>query len=177
MATETVHTTAATTAANTAASTAANLYAEQAADTNEIQVVVFRLGPELYGVDIGTVMEINTMQKITPVPRAPADVRGIMNLRGRIVTVVDLRSRLGLTEAEDTRDTRIMVVECDGAMVGCLVDAVQEVLTLPESIIEPAEAVTTLSVEYLHGIAKLERGLVALVDLRQVLSDYLQAAS
>lgn len=142
----------------------------------ELQTVVFRLGSELYGVDIGTVREINTLQKITPVPRAPGDVRGIMNLRGRIVTVIDLRTRLGLTEAEDTRDTRIMVVETDGAMVGCLVDAVHEVLTVSDEVIEPAETVNSLAAEYLHGIAKRDEDLIALIDLRKVLADFLEAA-
>lgn len=143
----------------------------------ELQAVVFRLGTELYGADIGTVREINTLQQITPVPRAPRDVRGIMNLRGRVITVIDLRKRLGLEEAQDTRDTRIMVVEADGAMVGCLVDAVQEVLTLPDEVIEPAEAVTTHLDADLHGIAKRGDDLIALIDLRKLLSEYLEAAS
>lgn len=142
----------------------------------DMQTVVFRLGDELYGIDIGTVREIDTLQKITPVPRAQRDVRGIMNLRGRIVTVIDLRTRLGLTEAEDTRDTRIMVVEADGTMVGCLVDAVHEVLTIAEASIEPAEAVNALAADYLHGIAKHGDDLVALIDLRKVLADFLEEA-
>lgn len=142
----------------------------------EIQAVVFRLGSELYGADIGTVREINTLQQITPVPRAPRDVRGIMNLRGRIITVIDLRKRLGMTETQDTRDTRIMVVEADGAMVGCLVDAVQEVLTVPADAIEPAEAVTTQAGADLYGIAKREGDLIGLIDLRKLLGDFLQAA-
>lgn len=142
----------------------------------ELQTVVFRLDTELYGAEISTVREINTLQKITPVPRSPRDVRGIMNLRGRVITVIDLRTRLGLPSSDDTRDTRIMVVEADGAMVGCLVDAVQEVLTVSTDAIEPAEAVTGLAAAYLNGIVRQGENLIALIDLRQVLADYLQAA-
>lgn len=148
-----------------------------AAHAEELQIVVFRLGTELYGVDIGTVMEINTLQKITPVPRAPQDVRGIINLRGRVITVVDLRTRLGLPDDNDTRDTRIMVVEAAETTVGCLVDAVQEVVTLSTDTIEPAESVSSLAADYLYGIAKREHDLIALIDLRQVLADFLEAAN
>ena len=132
-------------------------------------MVVFQLARESYGVEITTVREIITMQPVTPVPRAPAHVRGIINLRGRVIPVVDLRKLLGLAESETGRDTRIMVVEVESRTVGCIVDAVKEVLTINDEVVEPPTGATGADGAYLEGIAKLGDNLVILVNLVKVL--------
>src|SRR6267154_1722021 len=92
------------------------------------QLVVVQLGAELYGVDIACVHEIVRMQTVTRVPRAPAFVEGVINLRGKVTPVIDLRHRFNLPAAEHTRASRIVVVEIGDQVVGLIVDAVSEVL-------------------------------------------------
>ena len=137
----------------------------------ETQLVVFDLASEYYGVDIGDVREIIRMQSVTRVPGAPEFVEGVINLRGRVVPVVDLRKRLKLNVNEQTKESRIVVVDISGRDVGVIVDAVTEVLRIPLSSIEPPSSMVTNSdSDYLRGIAKLESKLVILLDLNKVLS-------
>jgi purine-binding chemotaxis protein CheW len=134
--------------------------------TGELQIVVFELGAERYGVDIATVYEIIRHQPITAVPRAPAFVEGIINLRGRIVPVVDLRARLGLATSDMTKATRIVVAETAGTRVGLIVDGVSEVLIVPSDAIEPTpEVAVGAEAAYLRGIAKLGERLIILLAL------------
>ncbi len=138
----------------------------------EMQLVVFDLAGEAYGVDIGSVREIIRMQEITAVPRAPDFVEGVINLRGRVIPVVDLRKRFGLHVAEQSKDNRIVVVDVDGQDIGVVVDAVAEVLRVTADLIEPPSSViTTADSEYLLGIAMLETRLIILLDLDRVLSE------
>ncbi len=133
---------------------------------SELQVVVFDLGPERYGLDIAEVYEIIRHQSITAVPRAPSFVRGVINLRGRIIPVVDLHERFGLSATAVTKASRIVVVEASGTRVGLEVDAVSEVLMVAESSVEPTPEVAAGSdAAYLRGIAKLGDQLVILLDL------------
>lgn len=112
--------------------------AEETATTqSEQQLVVFDLAQEAYGVDIGTVREIIRMQDVTSVPHRPDYVSGVINLRGRITPVVDLRKRFDLSDLEITRDSRIVVVDIDGDDIGMIVDAVTEVLRISTTQIEP----------------------------------------
>jgi purine-binding chemotaxis protein CheW len=144
---------------------------EQINALNETQLVVFDLAAEYYGVDIGDVREIMRMQTITRVPGAPPSVEGVINLRGRVVPVIDLRKRLKLQVGEQTKDSRIVVVNTSGQDIGVIVDAVTEVLRIPLSSIEPPSSMVTGSdSDYLRGIAKLEAKLVILLDLNRVLS-------
>ncbi len=137
----------------------------------EKQLVVFDLADEGYGVDIGSVREIIRMQEITKVPRAPDFVEGVINLRGRVIPVIDLRKRFGFETTEMTKDTRIVVVDIGGQDIGVVVDAVTEVLRLSADKVEPASSViTTVDSEYLLGICKLEERLIILLDLQQALS-------
>jgi purine-binding chemotaxis protein CheW len=137
----------------------------------ERQLVVFQLGAELYGVDIARVHEIIRLQAITRVPRAPKFVEGVINLRGKVIPVVDLRRRFGLPTAEHTRATRIVVVEIGDQVVGIIVDSVSEVLRINTSTVEPPSPVVAgIDSEYLHGIAKLPERLVILLDLDRVLA-------
>ncbi|MBC7344324.1 MAG: chemotaxis protein CheW [Clostridia bacterium] len=136
----------------------------------EEQLVVFELCRETYGVDISSVHEIIRMQAITRVPGTPAFVEGVINLRGRIVPVIDLHKRFGLPPGEETQDSRIMVVEISGVTVGMIVDSVSEVLRLPVSNIEPPPPVVTgVDVAYLRGVGKWEDRLIILLDLEKVL--------
>ncbi len=138
---------------------------------SEKQLVVFDLADEGYGVDIGSVREIIRMQEITKVPSAPDFVEGVINLRGRVIPVIDLRKRFGFEVTEMTKDTRIVVVDIGGQDIGVVVDAVTEVLRLSADKVEPASSViTTVDSEYLLGIAKLEERLIILLDLQQALS-------
>ena len=137
---------------------------------SEKQLVVFDLANEVYGMDIGVVLEIIRMQEITKVPRTPEFVEGIINLRGKIIPVVDLRKRFSLPVTDETADNRIVVVDIDGQGIGMVVDAVAEVIRISTGSIEPpSEAITTQESDYLLGIAKLEDRLIILLDMNKLL--------
>ena len=141
-------------------------------EANELQLVVFDLAEETYGVDIGSVREIIRIQEITKVPRTPDYVEGVINLRGKVIPVIDLRRKFGFKKAEVTKDTRIVVVDISGNDIGVVVDAVTEVLRLSSDAVEPPSGViTTADSDYLLGIAKLESRLVILLDLQKALSN------
>lgn len=138
----------------------------------EEHLVIFTLDNEHYGVDISEVWEINTMLDITRVPQAPDFIEGVINLRGQIVPVMDLRKRLGLPARTYGRDTRIMVIQTMGNRLGLIVDSVREVVKVPQDVIEPPSQLTTLIKDtYLRGIAKQERYLIILLDVHRLLSE------
>ncbi len=142
-----------------------------AGGSDERQLVVFQLAAELYGVEISRVHEIIRLQSVTRVPRAPAFVEGVINLRGKVIPVVDLRRRFSLPLSENTRASRIVVVEIGDQVVGIIVDAVSEVLRVNTGVIEPPSPVVAgIDSEYLEGIAKLTDRLVILLDLDRVLA-------
>ncbi len=135
----------------------------------ERQLVVFDLANEAYGVDIMAVQSIIRMQPITKVPRTMHYVEGVINLRGTVIPVVDLRKRFSLIVTEESKDSRIVVVDINGQEVGMIVDAVTEVLRVSGDAIEPPSSVISgADSAYLLGIAKLEEKLVILLDLDQV---------
>jgi purine-binding chemotaxis protein CheW len=137
----------------------------------EHQLVVFELANEYYGVDISGVESIIKLQEITAVPHAPDFVEGVTNLRGTVLPVIDLRRRFNLPAADHDNDTRIVVVDVDGSKVGMIVDAVTEVLRVPDEAIEPpSPLVVTVNSAFITGIAKMEHRLVILIDLGRVLS-------
>lgn len=142
----------------------------------EVQLVVFGLADESYGVHVLAVEEIIRLQEITAIPHAPDFVEGVINLRGRVIPVLDLRKRFGLPPAEATKSTRIVVVEASGMTVGLVVDSVDEVRNLPTETIEPpSPIVTTVDSDFLMGVGKLPAGggqeqLVILLDLDRVTS-------
>jgi purine-binding chemotaxis protein CheW len=134
--------------------------------SGELQIVVCELADEHYGLDIAKVFEIIRHQPITPVPRAPMFVKCVINLRGRIIPVVDLRGRFGMSEVEPTKETRIVVAESAATRVGLIVDSVSEVLLLPAESVEATPGVAAgADAEYLRGIAKLGDRLVLLLEL------------
>lgn len=135
------------------------------------QFVRFMVGRESFGVKIGMVQEIVTVPEITRVPDTPDFIEGIINLRGKIVSVVDLRKKLKFDGAERNKKNRILVTELDGKVAGLIVDEVSEVLKLdPDSIEPPPEMVTAGGVEYITGVAKVEENLIILLDLTRVLN-------
>ena len=135
-------------------------------------IAVVKLAGEYYGITAEQLREIVRMQEITEVPNAPAHVEGVINLRGRIVPVVDLRKRFTLSVGERNRDNRILVVDIGGHDIGVVVDAVTEVLRISSDSVEPPSAViTTADSVYLLGIVKLEGRLVILLDLEKVLTE------
>ncbi len=136
-----------------------------------IQLVSFKLGKEEFGVDILKVQEINRMLEITEIPNSPEFVEGIVNLRGRIIPVIDLKKRLSLPIKEHDNSTRIIVVELQGKTVGFIVDEVSEVLRIESNITEPPpEMVAGINSDYITAVAKLEDKLLILLDLNKVLS-------
>ncbi len=145
--------------------------AEQNEMSGETQLVVFDLAGEYYGVDIGDVREIIRMQTVTRVPGAPLYVEGVINLRGQVIPVVDLRKKLNLTVSEQTAESRIVWLTIKGQDVGVIVDAVTEVLRIPLTSVEPPSSmVSDIDTDYLRGIAKLETRLIILLDLTKVLA-------
>ena len=121
---------------------------------------------EAYGLNVLKIREIIRLQKITPVPQMPAFVKGVINLRGRIIPVVDLRGRFRMPEVQPTKETRIVVAESSSTRVGLIVDGVSEVLLLPADSVEATPGVASGDdAEYLRGIAKLGDRLVLLLEL------------
>ena len=141
------------------------------------QLVVFDLSDEAYGIDIGAVRSIIRMQEITNVPRAPEFVDGVINLRGKVIPVVDLHRRFGLPSTEQTKDSRVVAVDINGQDIGMVVDAVTEVMRIPVSSVEPPSSVIiTDDSDYLMGIAKVDDRLIILLELERVFSEEDRAA-
>lgn len=134
-------------------------------------LATFFLDREEYGVDVRLVQEIRRVTEITQVPRAPDFIKGVINLRGRIIPVIDLKKKLGLGEVIVGKVSRIVVVTLKGRLLGLLVDGASQVLKVKVSSIEPApEEVVQKGGDYLRGVAKLEKRLIILVDLATVLA-------
>ena len=141
----------------------------RATDNESTQFVSFRVGDEEYAVNILQVQEINRVSEITRVPQAPTYVEGVINLRGTVLPVVNLRTRFNLEATASGKDTRVMVVDLNGKVLGRIVDEVCEVLRLESDSIEPApDIVTGIGTEYITGVARLEEKLVIMLDLHKV---------
>jgi purine-binding chemotaxis protein CheW len=142
----------------------------KAAEATE-HLATFFLSREEYGVDVRLVQEIIRVAEITPVPRAPASIKGVINLRGRIIPVIDLKRKLGLGDVTPDRRARIVVVKLRDRLVGLLVDAASQVLKVPVSTIDPApDAVVEIDADFIRGVAKLKDRLIILMDLQKILS-------
>lgn len=136
----------------------------------DVQIVGFRVGEETFGVPIALVHEIVRVPEITAVPEAPHCVEGVINLRGKIISVVDLRKRFAEKQIRDGKKNRILVAEIEGKLVGLIVDAASEVLKISPSDIEPPPNVFEESdVNYVTGVGKLHGRLVIMVDLSKIL--------
>jgi purine-binding chemotaxis protein CheW len=138
---------------------------------DNLQAVVFRLGDEEFGIDITQVREIDKLVRVTRVPRVPSFVEGIINLRGQLVPVLDLRTRLGLRHEAPPKSARIVVAEIEGRTFGMIVDEVREVVRIPgEQIVESHVVLEGLATEYVGAVAKIEERLIILLDVAKVLA-------
>lgn len=138
------------------------------ADTQ--QIVVFALDGNEFGIDIGQVREIDRLVPITRVPRVPAHVEGIINLRGQLVPVVDLRTRLGMPHAAPAKSARIIVAEIGSRSIGMIVDEVREVVRIPLDQIAQSEGVLEgLANEFVGALGRLDERLIILLDVEKVL--------
>ena len=136
-----------------------------------LQLVSFKIGDEEFGVDILSVQEINRMSQITKVPNTSDFIEGVINLRGRVIPVMDLRVKLGMPRKEHGKNTRIVVVELRGQTIGFIVDEVSEVLRISKDITEaPPEMVGGMNSDYITSIGKLEDRLLILLDLEKIVS-------
>ena len=151
--------------ANSAANT-------KASDDPVLQWVTFRLAGETYGINVMQVQEVLRYSEIAPVPGAPAYVLGIINLRGNVVTVIDTRHRFGLTSGEVNDNTRIVIIEAEGHVVGIMVDSVSEVVYLRQSEVETAPNVgNDESAKFIQGVCHKNGELLILIELNKLLTD------
>jgi purine-binding chemotaxis protein CheW len=141
-------------------------------DSDILQLVTFKLENEEFGVDILKVQEIMRTVEITRIPNAPEFVEGVINLRGKIIPIVDLRKRLGFRSKEWDPRTRIIVVELDGLTIGFVVDSVSEVLRIPRDTIEPPPSIVSgIESDYIEGVGKTGERLLLLLELGNVLKE------
>jgi purine-binding chemotaxis protein CheW len=135
-----------------------------------LQLVSFNIGDEEFGVDILQVQEINRMLEVTRLPCAPEYVDGVINLRGKVIPIINLRRRFGMERKERDKHTRIVVVDISNRIVGFEVDAVREVLRISRSVTEPPPMIMGgVREEYITGVGKLDDRLLILLDLEKVL--------
>jgi len=139
------------------------------------QFLTFTLGKEIFALDIGTVREVLELTSITKIPRTPAFMRGVINLRGHAVPVVDMRLKLGMSKGEDTVDTCIIIVEIefDGeyTVMGALVDSVREVFEMTPDTIEPAPKMgAAINAEYIKGMGRQNEQFIIIIDINKIFS-------
>jgi purine-binding chemotaxis protein CheW len=135
-----------------------------------LQLVSFSLGQEEFGLDITTVREINRMLDVTAVPNSPEYMEGVINLRGKVIPIVNLRKCFGMERKANDKNTRVVVVELGNRIVGFVVDAVREVIRISSSVTEPPPAlVGGTRKEYITAVGKLDDRLLILLDLERLL--------
>ncbi|MFO1470791.1 MAG: chemotaxis protein CheW [Turneriella sp.] len=142
------------------------------------QFVAFRLGQEDYAVDILQVQEIIRLENITWLPRKPAYILGIINLRGEIIPIVELRTKFGLKGIPATKSTRILITQIEGRLVGLVVDMVHEVLDVLQSQIDTEPELLNADrrvVQYVKGMAKVDKRIFIILDLERILTREEQA--
>jgi purine-binding chemotaxis protein CheW len=143
---------------------------EKVVSTDSKRILVFRLENEEYGVDIRKVTTIiKKDMAVTRVPKAPEFVNGVINLRGEIISVIDLRKKFNIIPADDTEETRIIIIKVDDMAVGFVVDSVAEVIQLKEASIENITGISAdKSLDYIYGVGKLEGRIVTLLNLEKI---------
>lgn len=137
-----------------------------AGEARQLQLVTFAVGSEEFAIDILSVQEINRMMALTRVPESPPEVEGVINLRGRIIPVVDLRKRFRMPAGERSEHSRIVVVEVEGRTTGFIVDRVHEVLRIDSRIVEPPPSAS--DADFIAGVGKLEDRLLILLDVNRL---------
>ena len=148
---------------------------QRQAHGNLMQLVSFHVGGEEFGLDILRVQEIIRIQQLTRVPNSPDFVDGVINLRGKVIPVIALRKRIGLEDRPHDKQTRIVVVEVNGTVLGFIVDSVSEVLRVPADTVEPPPRLGKIEREYVSGVGKLDNRLLILLDVDRLMSDSEQA--
>lgn len=137
----------------------------------EVQLACFRIGSELYAIDIMRIKEIIRPQKLTPIPKAPSFIEGVINLRGVVIPVADLRKRFDQPISEANRKNRIVVCSLSGRIIGLMVDEVTEVKRFGRQEIAPApQFIDGPEAHYFLGVARRDEDLIMLIDLEKVLS-------
>jgi len=137
-----------------------------------LQFVTFTLNNEEYGVDILSVQEINRITEITRVPNSAEYVEGVVNLRGKVIPIINLRTKFGFEEKPEDTSSRIIIMEINNITNGLIVDAVSEVLRIPSSIIEPTPPMSSdRNSQFIRGIAKLDNRLIILLDIDQLIGE------
>jgi purine-binding chemotaxis protein CheW len=150
---------------------AADSAAVEKAANDHLQLVIFVLNRQYYGVDIAIVESIIKMQTVTRLPKAQPYVRGLTNLRGMVLPVFDLRKRFNLAEQNTTHTSRIVVVRVNQAKIGMVVDEVSEVMTDHNCTLEPAPAIAmSIDTTFIKGIAKVDERLIIVLDLTKVIT-------
>ncbi|MCI7260911.1 MAG: chemotaxis protein CheW [Selenomonas sp.] len=140
-------------------------------DTQKDKYLTFTLGEELYGIDIRAVIEIIGIMPITKVPEVPAYVQGIINLRGKIIPVVDMRLRFGQEYRPYSDRTCVIIISVNDVLIGLIIDGVSEVLTIPENSIVPPPELKSVRNRYVKNIGKLsEEKVVLLLDWKKLFS-------
>ncbi len=135
-----------------------------------MQLVSFLVGGEEFGIDILRVREIIRAQEFTRVPNSPDFIAGVINLRGRVIPVLSLRKRFGLEEQPHDKQTRIVVVELTGNILGFIVDSVSEVLRIPVDTFQPPPRLGQVEREYVSGVVNVHERLLILLDVAQLMS-------
>lgn len=144
----------------------------QTGDSEVLQFVTFTLNNEAYAVDILNVQEINRITEITKVPNAPSHVEGVVNLRGKVIPVINLRKKFHFKDKPADYTSRIIIMGINGITNGLIVDSVSEVLRVPANIIEPAPTMSSeLSSKYIKGIAKMDDRLIILLDIDKLIGN------
>jgi purine-binding chemotaxis protein CheW len=135
-----------------------------------LQLVTFSLNQEIYAVDILNVQEINRITEITKVPNAANYVEGVINLRGKVIPVINLRKKFGLYDKDIDESSRTIIIEIQGVTYGLMVDSVSEVLRIPSDIVEPPPPMAvSMTSSFIKGIAKLENRLIILVNIDKLM--------
>ncbi|WP_138464652.1 chemotaxis protein CheW [Poseidonocella sp. HB161398] len=143
---------------------------ESKTEAGEIELLSFRVGEQEYSVDIMSVREIRGWTKATPLPHAPSFVRGVINLRGTVLPIVDLASRLGLPSGEDSSRNVIIVVHIDGQTLGLLVNAVSDILSIPlNEMQQPPELAADVSHTFIRALTIYEGRMIRVLNLESVM--------
>jgi len=140
-------------------------------DTQKDKYLTFHIGTEDYGISIAYVTEIIGIQSITEIPEMPDFIKGVINLRGKVIPVMDVRTRFKLSPREYDERTCIIVVEIDGTSVGLVVDAVNEVADIPEDQVEAPPKSKRKGGSYIQGIGKIDKEVKILLDINKILYD------
>ena len=135
------------------------------------QIISFKVGDEEYGLEILSVKEVIRIREITKLPKAPDFVRGVINLRGDVIPIIDLRAKFGLPVRQYSDMTRVIVVEVDDKLMGMVVDGVSHVIRIrDDQIVPPPTLVGGISADYIRGVGKLEEQLIVLLNIGKILT-------